>query len=227
MKFAFKLPTGIQICERTVKPAFTFNIEGVDFFAFDKNIYFSKGKVSTKNVELTNYVALYFSLFAQFDGHLFHLCNFTNKTEEDCKDFIKNNIAQIHAWEKEYSEALGNLTEYNIKLEKEHKEQRAENEKQREKRKQEAEQRDQERKNAILCESIKAESDYLDGKMISWDHFEDICARYNVKLPIRTLGAARKRVTALSKNRHVRFSGSKSPSFISPYISKLNKELEA
>jgi len=115
MKFAFKLPTGIQICERTIKPTFSFKIEGIDFLLFDKNVYFSEGKVVTKQIKLCNYTTSYFAIFVQFDGHLFNLCHFTNKTKEECQRFVIEKIEQILIWKKEYSKILENLTEYNAK----------------------------------------------------------------------------------------------------------------
>lgn len=197
MKFAFKTPTGIHFAARNIKPVTILKVGEINCYVFDKNIYISEGKVKYLNPKLDHYVKEFFSVFAEFDGHLMNLRHFHNEPIQKIEEFLTNNIAQIKIWRQEYSKLFANVEQYNQNCLNKIAEKNR-------KRETEEKQRQIREEKAQIEEEKEAAETFKKGEFISWPQFEMLCKKHQIEIPARTLGAARNNIKQINKNRTVR-----------------------
>lgn len=95
--------------------------------------------------------------------------------------------------------AYNDPAQYEIDAKKDHEERLARIKVEREQRDKEQSEQQARRAAAVEKEIQDNIIKFKSGEMIDWDIFEEICKRNNIRIPIQTLGAARKNVSSVSK----------------------------
>lgn len=183
MKFAFFYPAKLIMGERHIGA----RIVSKEIVSFDeKNVYFD----SQRNmVAFTSCAENHY--FLKVGDYVTPIRHFEN--DETCVKWTSQ-VAGYSEYKQKAENYIKNPEEYNelcrVNLEKRKAERELSDKEQKE--------REERRAAASEKEVIKARDTFKAGGMISWNHFEELCNRHAIAIPIQTLGWGRKSVDEIS-----------------------------
>lgn len=213
MKIAFQFPAKFVFAESKVEP------RKVDsefpLYSFDnQNVYFC-----TKKEKVVHAKAEFNSYFLFINNHLFYF-----RTDGD----DASAILRLNDLGERYENAFKKYYEYvndPIAYVQEQAEIRERRRLEREATDREQQEQTERRAKASQEAFESALYEYKKGKHISWVHFERACKEYNLNIPIKTMGWARKHLTKIGSNRYSGVTKVKSESLFN-LMRELKNKLE-
>ena len=194
MKFAFHRADFLAIGERNINPVKEFSIEDYKLIVFDKSIYYNSVE---KRVVAEKSDAFY--VFMEVEGCL---CQIAVGMDLDrLIEQLHSAKDQIPSWIENKAEGIKDIEGYNRTMAQIKEERKADAIR----REKEAEEREAKALADKQLEFKNGLENYKNGQMIDWETFEYWCGVFDINIPIKTLGSARKSLFGINRAGQLQF----------------------
>jgi len=214
MKIAFLRADKIFFGERFDKPVKTVTIRDYHFEIFDRDFFFDSKTQKVKSTKSDGVVFIYIKV----EGFLCRAISALNL--ESTLKRMESDAEMVDSFYSRCLAAVKNPDAYNVEKRNQKEFKQKENDA-RAKAQLESKLKEEKEESERLVNGLKS---YFLGNMVGWDIFEYGCKKFDIKIPIRTLGAARKSIDTLNNSYRFRVVGnSKVYESLNKYVSALNE----
>lgn len=219
LQILFNRKAALFETSRKSEPIQILTVKGVEFHVFDVQIYFDtfslKGKTKKLDDDSRRVWLKIDEDTLSYAGGLF----FGQNIEDFVKMIESSGLQRIV---NELKDIKDNLSEYNSKIDSETEKRKIER-LEREEQKRLEEEKSQRRFEEYI---LKSEELYKKGEYIQSDALEEIFKKYNVKVPLRTLGWIRRSLIEIRKDGSFKFRGKTYSESIARLRMELNSKLK-
>lgn len=199
MKLIFDFPAKMYVLENSKKhTSHRFSYEGLEFLFFPStNVY-----VDSKKEKIKYEKSIISTFFMKIEDDMYVYTTQADDLQHFIRRFDMGNWGELLNQQIEkYKEIFQNVEQYNEEKQNELARKKQERLKELEELDRRALEKARKELEELEHALAQAKESFLNGGQISFFHFEMLCNRYDVKIPIRTLGAARKHIVTIGKDR--------------------------
>lgn len=218
LRILFNKKIALFETSKNIEPIKIFEMNGRRMFCFNRNIYFDSEsqKGRTKNVP-ENFI----QVWMEIEPNILTYCG--GMEIVSLEQWVENmSKVDIEPRIEDLKEALSDISKHNRQIDKEVEQRKIERLK-REEQKRLEEEKSQKRFEEYI---LKSEELYKKGEYIQSDALEEIFKKYNIKVPLRTLGWIRRSLIEIRKDGSFKFRGKSYSESIARLRMELNSKLK-